>query len=179
MMHISLNIFEANSLTVILFRIIRGEGGNLEARWSRKAQAQQVQNFIYLYESDTVIWSHKCYCYSLKCWARMAKMQHWIGRDAQAEVNCHPIILFLKLGAPIEMNYYAGVTLKRTAFGLDCSEPEVAEELTHYSQVCFLTSHVNLINFRMHFNWIFRKCRYTDAAGNRKQAAGMMLKHSF
>ena len=55
MRHISLNIFEANSLTVILFRIIRGEGGNLEARWSRKAQAQQVQNFIYLYESDTVI----------------------------------------------------------------------------------------------------------------------------
>ena len=72
----------------------------------------------------------------------MAKMQHWIGRDAQAEVNCHPIILFLKLGAPVDMNYYTGVTLKRTAFGLGCSEPEVAEELTHYSQVCFLLMNV-------------------------------------
>ena len=72
----------------------------------------------------------------------MAKMQHWIGRDAQAEVNCHPIILFLKLGAPVEMNYYTGVTQKRTAFGLGCSEPEVAEELTHYSQVCFLLMNV-------------------------------------
>ena len=72
----------------------------------------------------------------------MAKMQHWIGRDAQDEVNCHPIILFLKLGAPVKMNYYTGVTQKRTAFGLVCSEPEVAEELTYYSQVCFLLMNV-------------------------------------
>ena len=76
----------------------------------------------------------------------MEKMQHWIGRAAQTEVTSRPIILFPKLngcqlqmqGAPVELNYYTGVTLKRTALSLGCSEPEVADELTHYSQVCFL-----------------------------------------